>query len=241
MLGRASLLLAVALVLASCDRSPVRLSPEPAAMTAAASAARAEPSTSASASPPIERAGAAAGPRNPRSVAYAGDRAVCLALVLRDALAAPSCVALGSPVSQMIWRKRGELALLLDDGRAGVLSHGAFTALPAPPPATFRTPKPASVDFPVREGGKSKIVVSEAGSLWLGRCGWTSLLDKPACLAWVFARLGGAKATRRDEPRAAASPYGPAGPPAGPHVGVFHPPTSAVSASASFGPHDPGS
>ena len=120
----------------------------------------------------------------------------------------------------MVWRTRAELALLLDDGRAGILSGMSFSALPLPPETTWKVPKPDPAPPSLQEGTRAKLVISEGGELWLGRCAWMTIVDVPACQAWVFARLGGMPKVQRDEPKAAAAVYGPASPPGDVRVAV---------------------
>jgi hypothetical protein len=147
----------------------------------------------------------------PPTLAYADGSRVCLAAVLRGALGAASCVATPSPVAAMVWRKAGhdgaDLVLLLDDGRVGILSGTSFSALPLPPETTWKVPKPDPAPFSLQPGTRAKLVVSDTGEVWLGRCAWMTVVDMPACQAWVFARLGGAPKVQRDAPKAARSVY----------------------------------
>ena len=155
---------------------------------------------------PSSSAPAPPGPPLP-TVAYSDGSRICLAPVVHDTLGAASCIATPSPASAMVWRKHDELALLLDDGRAGILSGMVFSALPLPPEATWKVPKPNPAPFSLQPGTRAKLVVSDAGEVWLGRCAWMTIVDMPACQAWVFARLGGAPKVQRDEPKAAALVY----------------------------------
>jgi hypothetical protein len=145
----------------------------------------------------------------PGALAYADGSRVCLAPVSRQALGAASCVATPSPIASLVWRSRTELAVLLDDRRVGILSGGAFSELPLPAETVWKVPKPERPGVPLQEGTRAKLVVSEGGELWLGRCAWVATVDVPACQTWVFARLGGAPKVQRDEPKAAAGGYAP--------------------------------
>jgi hypothetical protein len=165
----------------------------------------------------------------PALVAHADGPRVCFAELGREAVSAGACVDTPAPVVSLVWRNRTDLVVLLEDGRAGVISGGSFSALEMPDETVWAVPRPAT-DVPLQEGSAAKLVVSEQGEIWLGRCAWVVLVDEPSCQAWVFARLDGPPAVRRDEPRSSAV-YGPASPPGDVRVTVDNPDEIGKSAS----------
>lgn len=157
-------------------------------------------------------ASSAASAEMPALVAYADGSRVCFAELSPEAISVRACAVTPAPISSMVWRNPTELVVLLEGSRVGIISGVSFSELGMPDEAVWAVPRPQRNDVPMEEGSSAKLVVSERGEIWLGRCAWVVVVDEPACEAWVFARLSGPPAIRRDEPRSAAG-YGPASPP----------------------------
>lgn len=191
-----------------CSRSRSRGGPPPFALVAASSAP----------------AGAAGKPGGGAVIAYADKLDVCSADLTEAGLLRRACAAVTAPVDELAWRG-GDIFARLRTGEVVRVHDGQHESIPSPPTATWAAPKPSRPGVEFGPGSEAKLVITAAGEVWLGRCAWTSLLDRPACEAWVYARLVPSLAVQRDPPkkRPPAFAAGLARPPAGVAIQVEQP------------------
>jgi hypothetical protein len=202
-------------------------------LTFAAAGCRAKPSGGPSDAPrgapdaaPAPSVSAADEPGDSAVITYADKLEVCYATVTRAGLARRSCAAVPERADEIAWRDGDEVVARLRSGKVVRVQHdGKSVELPLPPAAAWAAPKPARPGVELGPGSMQKLVVAAGGEVWLGRCAWVSLVDRPSCEAWVYARILPSPATRRDPPpeRAPAFTAWSTRPPAGVEVRVEKP------------------
>jgi hypothetical protein len=134
---------------------------------------------------------------------------VCLARATAERIEPLTCTETARALALVRWRNARELVALTREGEVVLLEGAKVTPVKSPPEGTWKAKKPAEFDAKYLQPpsmDEPRLLVEASGDVWMGRCAWTFILDKPACVRWVYARLLPSLEVRSEAPLA-APPY----------------------------------
>lgn len=103
------------------------------------------------------------------------------------------------------------MVALTQEGEVVLVEGAKVTPVKSPPEGTWKASKPAEFEAKYLQPpsmDEPRLVVEASGDVWVGRCAWKFILDKPACVRWVYARLLPSFEVRSEAP-VAAPPFDP--------------------------------
>lgn len=117
---------------------------------------------------------------------------VCLARATAERIEPLTCTETARALALVRWRSARELVAFTQEGEVVLVEGAKVTPLKSPPEGTWKADKPAEFDAKYLQPpsmDEPQLVVEQDGDVWIGRCAWKFILDKPACVRWVYARL----------------------------------------------------